>query len=301
MTDSVAPAPAPTATPAPAPAPTATPALAPAPTATPAPAPASTPFDFSKVGLTEQNQAIVANKKFSDINALVEWGYNAEKFIGADPKNLIKLPANTMDTEAMRPIMERLGAGKGPEDYKFEIPKNVDGTDGDSTFANEAAKWFHANQVPVSAAQEIVKAHNKFVAETLKNIETARITKFTMDETTLKTEWGALYDTNVGLAQNAARSLGLSEEMIDALQEKIGHAAVMKWAYSVGRKITGTGDFHTGDGGVGFNGMSPAMAIQRISELKSDIEWTKRYASGGTKERKEMDRLHEIAYPAPKK
>ena len=75
----------------------------------------------------------VAAKGFPDVDRLATSAFHLEKLTG-DLDSVMRLPKE-QTPENMRPIWERLGAGKATEDYKFPVPEG-----GDDSFAKEGAK-----------------------------------------------------------------------------------------------------------------------------------------------------------------
>lgn len=225
--------------------------------------------------------------------------------MGVPPEQLLKLPKSLDDATAMKEVWQKLGAGKSVDDYKLDVPPGKDGKPGDDSFAKVAAKWFLDHDVPVSKAQGLTKAWNAHAAEVAKQMENRKSQQYALEDTALKTEWnrngGHGYETNVAVAKRGMDAIGIRGDILDAIEDKLGHAATMKWAYEVGAKIGGNGEFTTGDTPANFDSMSPAQAQMRINALKGDKEWIKGYMAGDVAKNQEMTRLHAIAFPEPRR
>jgi hypothetical protein len=80
------------------------------------------------------------------------------------------------------------------------------------------------------------RRYNKFLAEQSTALETDYKTKVTADKQALLKEWGAGHERMMNVAQGAAKALGFSGEMIDALEQTVGYAATMKFFSSSARR-----------------------------------------------------------------
>ena len=118
---------------------------------------------------------------------------------------------------------------------------------------------------------------------------------------TLKAEWGDKYQSNSELVDRAAAVFGVTKDQLDALRVAMGPGAAMKFMHNIGSKIGTEGEFITGDGQVGFKGMTPEQASNQIARNRADKTFSERFNSHDPKvraeARAEMDRLHSIAYP----
>jgi hypothetical protein len=275
----VAPAPAPAPSPAPSPAPA------------PAPAPSDS-YDWSKAGLSEDNLGYVRQQGFKDPETLAKSYRDLTKLTG-DLKSIVKLPKDD-SPEAWNQVYDSLGRPRDPAEYKLPVPEGDKGE-----FAGVASKWMHEAGLNPKQAQLLATKWNDHI----KGMTTAQRTEMTQksaaDEVTLKQEWGAKYDENVGLAKRAAQQLfKLDGPTVDKLEGAIGHASLMRLMHAAGTKL-GVDDSPIGmdgNGGTNFPGaQSPAAAKARIAELRKDPVWTKAWAGGDVQKRAELNRLTQIA------
>jgi hypothetical protein len=68
-------------------------------------------------------------------------------------------------------------------------------------------------------AKELSAEYNKFLGENATRVEGDYKTKVTADKQTLLKEWGAGHERMMNVAKGAAKALGFSGEMIDALEQ----------------------------------------------------------------------------------
>jgi len=250
-------------------------------------------FDWQAAGLDSDSLNLVQNKGFRGPKDLVESYRNLERLMGAPADRIVKLP-QTDDPALWRPAYERLGAGKTADDYQLPIPEGSDGE-----FAKTAAKWMHEIGIPVPMAKTLVEKFNAHAAEQA----TAQQTEIRQrDETQLaqlKAEWGANMQANTVIVDRAAEAFGMNAEQIDALRQAMGPGEAMKFLLNIGSKLGVEDQFVSGESrNTGFTqGGSPEQAKARINELRNDQEFVKRYAAGDAVARRELERLHRIAYP----
>lgn len=282
----------PTPTPAPAPTPAPTPTPAPAPTPTPTPAPVA--FDWKGAGLDDAGQALVGTKGWKGVPDVVSSYVNLEKLIGAPPEKIIRLP-NEMTAETMAPIYDQLGRPKEASGYNIAVPEGVD-----KAFAEQAKGWFHTAGLTASQAEKVAGEWNNHVTAAQKTQLDTYTADVATQTTALKTEWGTKYDENVGVAKQAAKTFGMTEAQVSAMEKTMGFAGVHKFLHSIGAKL-GEAAFVEGGGKGTFQGMTPEMAQARISTLRKDSSFVARFNSKDPVQsgeaRAEMDNLTKLAYP----
>lgn len=228
----------------------------------------------------------------------------AQAYIGVPKEQLLKLPKEDATPEEWDAVHERLGWSKNADDYKLDGLKYADGTDvpdGFKDFVRARASELHLSPTATTKfAEELIK-HNESGTAAKTADETAASTK-AMEQ--LRQSWGANFEANKVIADNAyvaiAAAAGFDQPTITKAIQQLGAAAgkaeVMQMLLAVGQKIGE--DKFIGGGGPGGN-LGPRnaeQAVARITELKADETWVKRYLAGGTAENKEMNDLHTLAY-----
>ena len=101
--------------------------------------------------------------------------------------------------------------------------------------------------------------------------------------------WGAT-------PEDALRALmPLARGTLAAIENAMGTSEMLKFMSRIGRGLTE----HTFEGGRSTQsfGMTPEAARSKISELRTNPEWSTKYMSGDAAAQKELQRLMQIAYP----
>lgn len=214
----------------------------------------------------------------------------AEKLVGAPASQLIRLPADPgKDPEGMRAVWQRLGAPKDAAEYDLPQLKDKDGKVTDAALDTTLRTAMAKVNLPKDMAGEITAAivkHNTDVAVAkAAELEATLVT----ERETLRKNWGANEPANRVIATNAAKALGLTEVEINALEKTVGYARVMEMLRNIGTKI-GEDKFIKGEGGE-TKIASRDQANARLTELKQDKAWVKRYNDGDTLAKREMHDL----------
>lgn len=278
---------------------TSTTATAAAPAAAPAGTPAattvssvsgaqSTPTEWT-TGFNEDTKAFVQNKGFKGAGDVVESYRNYEKLMGVPKDRLLKLP-DKVDAPEWKDVWGKLGVPKEAKEYAI--------TGEDTAFVDWAKNTFHQLNIPRQAGEALV---NKY-AEFSKGIQDAKTSQRQAQQVeqdvALKKEWGMAHDQNVALGKKAVQAFGLTADVIDKLEGAMGYSGVMKFMQALGSKL-GEHGFVDGNTRISFqNGaLSPDQAKSRITELKKDTDFTRRYVAGDMAAREEFEKLHRYAYP----
>lgn len=266
---------------------------APAPVSTPSPtAPSATTESVNPgawmAGFNDDQKAFVTNKGYKGPADIVDSYRNAEKMLGAPKERLMVQPEKMYDdkgalTPEGRQIFERMGTPKEAKDYKFP-----EGTD--AKMNEWAGKTLHELGIPKAQGEQVVQ---KF-ADLQKAMATEKAAqneiKFKTDVSTLKQEWGAAHDQNIGLASEAAKNIGLTGDQINAVAGQIGHAEAMKLFLKLGKAGLEAG-FIEGHRTPTIN--EPSVAASKINELMKDADFGKRLMSGDHEAKALWQRLHE--------
>ncbi len=241
--------------------------------------------------LPELTRGYIQNKGWQKPDDLITSYQNLEKSVGLPPERLLTLPKDD-DGAAWDQVYNKLGRPEKPEGYGL---KDKDGKPTD--FQKWASESFHKAGLTSKQAQAVVGQWDAYVKGQTEAQTQAFNAKVAEEEAGLKTEWGAAHDQYTKQAQLAARNLGVGEDVIGALEGKMGYAATMKLFQKIGAKM-GEGDFVAGNRSDSFgSAMTPEAAKSRIEELKQDREFIQKFASGDVKAKHELDRLSKFAYP----
>ena len=250
-------------------------------------------FDWSTINLSPEGSEFIQKKGFKTPDAVIESYRNLEKLAGTPAERILKLP-DPSDAEGMRAMFEKLGAGKSPDDYKFPVPDGVD-----DTFSKTAAGWMHEIGVPVDMGMQLAEKYNTFLQEQVSAQQNEMKQRDQAQLVQLKADWGQNMQANTRIVDRAAETFGMKEDTIESLRQSMGAGEAMKFLLEIGSRLGVEDRFVEGEG-AGFDvsvGGSPEQAKARIDELRKDTEFIKKYASGDIQSRREMERLHRIAYP----
>lgn len=222
-------------------------------------------------GASESVQALIGERKWDSIDAMASSYQNLEKLKGVPEAELMRLP-KAGDAEGWTAAMRKLG-----------LPESADGYEGldfgekaSQQFMEWAKGAFHKAGLPPAAAKALAQEWNQYTESQMKELNDSLAMKQSEQQAALEKEWGAGYDNQVRAAKSAVREFGISEEMVNTLEESLGFDGVMKLFANIGSKL---GEDRFSDGGSGHQGdigggMTPAQAQQKWSDLMMDKEFT---------------------------
>lgn len=249
-------------------------------------------FDQDTVGWLD-NRGLTKLDEKSALPELVKGFRNAEKYIGTPAEKLLRLPDwDKADKVELDQFYGKLGRPADASGYEINVPEGMD-----ASFSEIAKAKFHELGLTAKQGKALADWNNQYGSEmAIKQQESMQ--QATKDqEAALRHDWGNAYDKQLSIAKNAATSIGLTPEKVDALQSALGYDGVMKLMADIGGKI-GEAGFVGGDSGNNFNGvLTPNQAVARLANLQSDKEWVGKYMAGNMEAKAEMTRLMKMAYP----
>lgn len=214
---------------------------------------------------------------------------NAEKLLGVPADQVVRLPKED-SPDAWNPVYDRLGRPADPKEYA--VPKGT--PDDVAAWARETA---HKLGLSKRQGDQWINAMAERQTQATSTKNQAYKAKLAQEQADLNSKWGAAREKNLQIAKVATNELGFDGDTIDKLEEALGYAKLMEMMHAIGSKM-GEDSYTSGGRGPGFgDAMTPAQAQARISALRQDIEFVKRYNAGDTSAKTEMDRLHKYAYP----
>lgn len=245
-------------------------------------------------GFSPEQADYIATKGFQSPQAVLESYMNLEKLRGVPQERLLKLPESP-DADGWQAVYSKLGKPETPEGYDIQVAEG-----GDENFAKWAKEAFHKLNLTKSQAQGFIE---KLVDYNTQNEITATEqykANVQKQEMNLRKEWGSAYHQNVANAQRAYKAFGIPDNAVAALEKEMGFDGLMKLMNDIGSKmgedayIDGVRSREFGDV------LTPEQARAKISNLKRDSEFTKKFLAGDTEARAKMSRLHQMAYPESK-
>lgn len=244
----------------------------------------------------EATVGYIQNKGWDEPGKLVSSYQNLEKLIGAERAGrTVTMPGDKAEPAEVEAFYNKLGRPAEASGYKLDVPEGQS-----SELSDTAKKWFHEAGLTAKQAETVSKHWNGFIAEKTAAQAQAQQEKAQLDQQALTKEWGAAHAQNLQLAQQTRANLGVSNEEVDGIAQTLGLKRTIELFHKLGQR-TGEGDFVAGHGTQDFGGvMTPAQAKAKITTLRADKTFAKRYFDKDSSALDEMARLHKLAYPEPK-
>lgn len=213
----------------------------------------------------------------------------SERLVGAPADQVVRLPKDPNDVAGWKTVWERLGAPKDATGYDFSTVKTVDGKAPEAAvldFVRDQATKLNMSKDAAARLAESLVRQSETQATTAKAEYDANLTKARSE---LAKSWGPNAEGNKFIAGKAAAVLGITPELMAELEKGVGYNKVMEMFLSIGQKI-GEDKFISGGGPAGTV-LTADQAKARLTEIKADTAWTKRYFEGGTAEKREFEAL----------
>lgn len=231
-------------------------------------------------GFDEATQAYVNNKGWDTPDKVLESYRNLERFQGG-AKNVVEIPGEAADENAMEAFYTKLGRPESPDQY---------GIEGDEAFAKAAHELgLNKNQAAklhehlLNSSDEAFKAQEEqYEQEDAQALDV------------LKQQWGRDFDKNMLAGDKAAAALGYDRESIQKLQDGMGLKATIELFSKVGSMMSEP-DFITGQDG-DFS-QSEYSARQELEALKMDSKWMDEYLAGDPAKHAKWTALNKKAFP----
>jgi hypothetical protein len=253
---------------------------APTPAPTPTPAPSDKPwYDGVEPELLGHFQARGLDKKTATEAAISEAkAYReASKLIGAPPESMVRIPKEANDTEGWQKVHERLGVPSDPAKYDFSGIKFADGTELNEDFVKGLRASAGAAKLSIDGAKEVAKFIVGQIDADEKTEQAEYAGKLAVEKDTLAKNWGSNAASNMVIAQNAAKTLGIQPEEIKALEGVVGYARVMDMLRNIGAR-TGEDKFVKNEG-TGLV-MTKEQAQSELALLEKDTEFFNKLQKG---------------------
>lgn len=160
-----------------------------------------------------------------------------------DPAAPVADPAADPADPATPAVDPKMTVPETPDGYTLPVPEGDDGA-----FAKTAAAWFHEAGIPPAQAEKLANKWNEFAkaqgetnaaaeAKAAADAEAQAEAKFKADDASLRKEWGDKYDANIELGKRAYREFGFTPDVVEAIEDKVGSAALFKLFANIGSKI----------------------------------------------------------------
>lgn len=239
-------------------------------------------------------KSYVQERKFTDPEQLAERYQSLEKLRGVPEDRLLKLPEK-MEGDEARAIWEKLGAPKDAKGY--EIPR--DEKSPDPKFADWAEGTFHKNNLTKAQALGVVQAYNERMQADISAQAEFRKNAMVQADEALKKVWGPEYETNINIAKQGVKILGLDAKTLDIMEAVQGRETLFKNLQKIGVQV-GESTFVAGQGAANDAVTTPEQATSRIKELMQDRKFVKKINKGDADALKTWNDLNRAAAPGEK-
>lgn len=241
-----------------------------------------------------QNKGWLSDDPKTAFASAVQAHREAQKFIGAPPEQMLRLPKDQTDEAGWKAVYGRLGVPEAAKDYDLSGVKFADGAELDAAFSDSIRDALYNARVSKDRAADVVKAVVKFMDNAETQEATIKQGQLDEEKAALAKNWGKNMEANKFIASQAAQKLGVTPETIKALEGVVGYRSIMEMFHKIGVSI-GEAKFVSADGSNPGNGiMSRDHAVARKAELMADKSWQDRYMKGDILARKEMRSLNVI-------
>jgi hypothetical protein len=219
-----------------------------------------------------EDVAYVANKGWQGAPDAVRSYRDAEKLIGRDPSTLLVMP-RADDPAGFLGVMDKLGRPADATKYELDVPKGATADEGYQKWAKDA---FHKLGLTAAQAKTLSAEHNAYAAARQAQADTDYKTAVAGEKQALLNEWKGGHERMMNAAQTAAKSLGFTGEMVDAMEAQIGYAATMKFFAGLGSRMGEDSLVLAGDKSTKFgDSLTPAEAKSEWEAKKLDEPFMK--------------------------
>lgn len=259
---------------------------------TPAPAPAGEPWfqgvDTETLGYLQNRGLDKVDAKAAALKA-IEFHRNAEKLVGVPSDQVLRLPKDATDSAGWDAVRKRLGRPDTADGYDLAAIKDKAGDEFVGFFKQAAFKAGLSKE----DATALAAAYVGFAEKTEATETEQAAVKLSLEQQSLKKDWGSEFEVRKNIASSAAQKLGVTPEALGALESQIGYKAVFEMFHRIG---TAMGEDSFVRGGPGGPLLGPAQARDKIAALKRDTGWIAKYLAGDIAANQEMTQLHAIAH-----
>lgn len=247
-------------------------------------------------GAPDEVKGFIQNKGWDDPIKAVTSYQALEKFQGADPDSIIKLPK---DGEPMDAVYEKLGRPKTVDEYKWEAP---DGVSVDENYIGAIKAAAHESGVSQSAFEKLASTHAQYELQAREAMDKEIEQKQTAELNELQSQWGDKFDERVELgrrfvSQNIPADMDKAETL-SAIEDAIGTAAMLKLFGNASEKAGSREDrLPSSDGDRPFGYTKEQATADRkelMQAIQADPERLNIYNSGKGNDFDKMRKLNQI-------
>lgn len=245
---------------------------------------------------SEETRNYITNKKFQTPEALAESYKNLEaKLSTRHPEDRTIYLPEKMEGDAVKNVFQRLGMPKEMKDYDFA----KDDKAADPKTVEAFQNIFYENNLTKDQAAGVAKKYTEYVQGLQVQQQEAHKNALLQGDAALKKEWGAQYDSNINIAKQGAKILGLDAKTLDAIEAMQGREALFKTLQRIGVSV-GESNFIDGSGAGASKDMTPEQAQAEIQRLYQDKKFQKKFNNGDRESIDYWNKVNQWAAPGEK-
>jgi hypothetical protein len=241
---------------------------------------------YDNWGLSDESVGFLQTLNYKDANALVEGLKQTRSYVGVDKNDLVRIPKADKDgNRDLSEVYKQLGRPDDAAGYGF----------GDEEFAKTAAQKLYDLGISKKQAEALMQFMTEQDEANKKKADddwNAGVEKGTAE---LKKSWGADYEANVMVAQQAVRDIaektGFGEDELNKIEKTLGTDKATKLFYAIGAAQGGVKSLQNYNAGQ----ETPEIAAYKLKEMMADKETAKLLAQKDHKTMTEIKRLTELS------
>lgn len=255
----------------------------------------------------EPVRQLLETKQYKTPAELAAAYYSLNKLQNGAP-DVLALPGKDATPEQItafdKAVREKKGVPEAPDKYELQL-----GEKPDPKFVDFGTKMLHKIGASPKEAQEFVNEWNNFVGQQSADALAAEQAANEAEVTALETKYGPRLTELQTAGGRVVQALGLDQQMVDKLQDKVGYGAVMELFIALGTKITeGNSSWLKGGPTPPVNAndpstMTPQAAQARITQLQGDADFQAKYTGKNHPEHawavQQMEALHKKVLEKP--
>lgn len=248
-----------------------------------------TPAFYDGWGLSDDDKGYIQASNYTDAASVVKALRETKSYVGMDKNDLVRIPKADKDgNRDLSEVYKQLGRPDDAAGYGL----------GDEEFAKAAAQKLYDLGISKKQAESLMQFMTEQDAANKKAEEDKWNDGVEKGIAALKKEWGAEYDANIAVAQQAVRDVasktGFTEEELNKIESVLGTDKSTKLFYAIGAAQGGVKNLQNYNAGQ----ETPEIAKYKLNEMLRDKETASLLAKKDHKTMAEIKRLTSISMGA---
>lgn len=241
---------------------------------------------YADWGLNQEDVGYIQASTYKDPSSLVKALREAKSYVGMDKNDLVRIPKADADgNRDLSEVYKQLGRPDDAAGYGF----------GDEEFAKTAAQKLYDLGISKKQAESLMQFMTEQDAVAKQKADEEWNSGVEKGVAALKKEWGADYDANIAVAQQAVRDItskaGFTAEELDKVEKALGTDKATKLFFSIGSAAGGVKSLQNYNAGQ----ETPEIAAYKLKEMLADKEVASLLAKNDHKTMAEVKRLTELS------